>query len=732
MRLAKHLSIDTIVESSNLAEHMDAGDIKVIGELIRQNYENDVQSRHEWESRYAENEKLVMQLAEEKSFPWPGASNVRFPLLTIAALQYHARAYPALVRGSTPVSCRVIGEDPQLTKAARAKRISEHMSFQVMEEDTQWEDSTDKALIVQAIMGCSFKKTFNSSSQHHVVSELVMPKDLVIPYYAKSLETAARLTHVIALSQDEVEERVRRRLFSKPAGADGDALATSEYDEEGVPLPRAMPRHGIIQETEDNIDGVQPSAVDADTPIVFLEQHFWLDLDGDGVREPYIGFVRHDDSVLYRLVARFEKDRIERNEAEQIVKIDPEQYFTKYEFIPAPDGSIYGMGFGMLLGATNEAINSIMNMLIDAGVMSNTGGGFLARGVRVRGGDYEFRPNEWKRTDSNASDLKNGIMPLPVREPSNVLLSLLNLLIDWGSRIGMATDAATGQNPGQNQKVGTTQAVIDQGEKVFNGIYKRTFRAMKKEFRLIYRLNYLNPPESGKFDYSDESGQGGFALWTDYFESNRAVVPAADPNIASKEKMLQRDMQIRQMAGSLPGYNRAAVERRVLDDMEVPNIDEIFPKPGTPGAAQPQPPYQVQVAQIKAQTEQMKAQAADRRHQLELMQEARLNQAKVLQLEAQALKLRAEAGVAQNDQIISLMDQELKAAKQYQETLSGAIEGYSKIFDQMGQAQQMQGGNGGPGGQQQGAPNKGAVGGLAPPGGNSGVQGVPPSTGPGM
>jgi hypothetical protein len=282
----------------------------------------------------------------------------------------------------------------------------------------------------------------------------------------------------------------------------------------------------------------------------------------------------------------------------------------------------------------------------------------------------------------------------------------------------MATDAATGQNPGQNQKVGTTQAVIDQGEKVFNGIYKRTFRSMKKEFRLIYRLNYLNPPESGRFDYSDESGQGGYALWQDYFESNKAIVPAADPSIASREKLTQRDMTVRQMAGSMPGYNRAAVERRVLEDMEVPNIDEIFPKPGSPGAAQPQPPYQVMVAQIKAQTEQMKLQANDRRHQLELMQEARLNQAKVLQLEAQALKLRAEAGVAQNDQIIGLMDQELKAAKQYQDTLSGAIEGYSKIFDQMSQAQQMQGGNGG---KPQGAPNQGAMGGMAPAGGNGGV-----------
>lgn len=714
MQFERHLSFETILNSNNLVESMDHEDVKRVGEMIRQNYENDVQSRHEWESRYADSEKLVMQLAEEKSFPWPDASNVRFPLLTIAALQYHARAYPALVRGTQPVNCRVIGEDPQGQKSARAKRVSQHMSFQILEEDSQWEDATDKALIVQAIMGCAFKKTFDSSSLHHVRSELVMPKDLVIPYHAKSLELAPRLTHTIGLSRDEIEERIRRGLFARPKNDDQQA-------DSAIPAPREMMPRGVIGETEDSIDGIQPAATDEDTPMLFLEQHMWLDLDGDGLREPYIGFVRHDDCTLYRLVARFEQDKVEWADEplkSAILRIEPEHYFTKYEFIPAPDGSIYGMGFGMLLGATNHAIDTLVNQLIDAGTMSNLGGGFLARGVRVRGGEYSFRPQEWKRTDSTAADLKNGIYPLPIREPSNVLFQLLTLLIDWGSRIGMATDAATGQNPGQNQKVGTTEAVIEQGEKVFNGIYKRTYRSMKKEFRLIYRLNYLAKPPSGKFDYADESGQGGFALWTDYFESNKAIVPAADPTIASKEKLLARDMQVFQLSGTVPGFNRYAVTKRVLDDMEVPNIDEIFPKPGTPGAQQPSPPPPVQVAQIKANIEMAKLQSADRRHQLEMMEEARLNQAKILNLESQALKLRAEAGVAQNDQLIGLMDQELKAAKQFQDQLTSAIDSYTKVFEATTQAQ-------GAGNGASGSPDQGGMGGVAPPAGDAAVPGVP-------
>lgn len=717
MQFERHLSFETICTSNNLVEHMDEEDVKKVGEHIRVNYVNDKQSRADWEDRYADAEKLVMQLAEEKSFPWPGASNVRFPLLTIAALQYHARAYPALVRGTQPVSCRVIGEDPEGKKAARGKRVSQHMSFQIMEEDSQWEDATDKALIVQAIMGCAFKKTFNSSSLHHVCSELVMPKDLVIPYHAKSLELAPRLTHTIGLSQDEVEERIRRGLFARPKNED----APGDSD---IPMPREQVPIGVIGAAENDINGIQPAATDEDTPMLFLEQHLWLDLDGDGLREPYIGFVRHDGSVLYRLVSRFEKDKVEwagAPEESEIVRIEPEHYFTKYEFIPAPDGSIYGMGFGMLLGATNHAIDTLINMLIDAGHMNNLQSGFLARGIRVRGGEYTFRPNEWKRTDSTSADLKNGIYPLPTKEPSSVLFQCLTLLIDWGSRIGMATDAATGQNPGQNQKVGTTQAVIEQGEKVFNGIYKRTYRAMKKEFRLIYRLNYLAKPPSGKFDYADESGQGGFALWTDYFESNKAIVPAADPTIASKEKLLERDMHVLQMSGSQPGFNRYAVTKRVLEDMEVPNIDEIFPKPGTPGAQQPSPPPPVLVAQIKAQTEQAKLQSADRRHQLEMMEEARLNMAKILNLEAQSLKLRVEAGDIQNGQLIALMDQELKAAKQFQDQLTGAIDSYTKVFEASNQPQGAQGG--------QGNPQQGGMGGVGPGAGNPGVPAMPGGAG---
>lgn len=724
MELQKHLRLETIVESSNVAQLMNAEDVRNIGQMILENYNQDKLSRSEWEDRYAEAMKLVMQLQEVRTFPWEGASNAKFPLLTIAALQYHARAYPALVRGTQPVQCRVIGEDPDGKKIERAKRVSAHMSFQVMEEDEGWEEAQDKALIVQSILGCAFKKTYFDGGRQCVVSELVLPKDLVINYWAKSLETAPRLTHVIGLYQDEIEERRRAGLYLLADTENSHLSVNDPNDASRMERVTSVPPTGPIEDAENEIAGRYPTPADEDTPIILLEQHLLLDIDGDGYREPYIGIVRYDTGELLRLVARFEMDRVDRDENNRVMRIAPEHFFTKIPFIPSPDGSIYDMGFGMLLGATNEVINTLSNQLIDAGTMSNLGGGFLARGIRIRGGEYSFRPNEWKRTDSTAEDIHKGIYPLPVREPSPVLFQLLTLMIDWGSRIGMATDAATGQNPGQNQKVGTTEAVIAQGEKVFNGIYKRSFRALRNEFRLIYRLNYLRKPKTGKFQYaSDGNSPGGVALWTDYFETDKSVVPAADPSIASREMLLQRDMAVFQMANSAQGFNKYEVTRRVLETMEIPGIDLIFPKPGSKDAPPPPPPPpQVQVAQIKAQTEEKKQGAVQQQHQQKLLQDAQLNAAKITQLEAQSAVLMQEAGIAENEKMMMLIEMEIKISKQYQEQLLSLIDGHGQVLEQLNQPHQ--------GAQSNGKPDdRGAMGQLAAPAGNTDVQSVPPSSG---
>ena len=302
-----------------------------------------------------------------------------------------------------------------------AERIENHMSWQILEQDEDWESEMDKVLITQPIVGCAFKKTFFDPIKKYNISENVLAKDLVVNYWAKSLETAPRITHVLMMQKRDIYERVARNLW----------LDTSEehYNSSITVNP--------LQQAQDKAQGLMPpQTTDSSTPVEILEQHCFIDLDGDGYEEPYIVYVRKDTKKVVRIVARYSKDSIERNSDDVILSIKAEQYFTKYPFIPSPDGGFYDIGFGVLLGPLNESINTIINQLIDCGTMQTTAGGFLSRGIKLRGGQATFAPLEWKHVDTTGDDLRKGIMPLPVREPSQVLFTLLNLLINYGERIG--------------------------------------------------------------------------------------------------------------------------------------------------------------------------------------------------------------------------------------------------------------------------------------------------------
>lgn len=657
MELNKYLDIDTILDSDNIAEFMDADDLTYVSNCVYNDYENDKNSRSEWETRYAEAMEMAMQVTQQKTFPWPNASNVKFPLLTIAALQYHARAYPALIPSEDIVKARIIGEDTDGSKMSRAKRVSDHMNFQITEEDTQWEESMDKLLIVQPILGSAFKKTYFDTAKGHNVSELVFPKDLVVNYYTTSLETASRVTHVVYLSRNQCYERQKAGLFC-------------EF-EEGKAL--TQPRVDAITASRDEEQGLTQPPLDADTPYTILEQHRLLDLDGDGYAEPYIVWLREDTKQVLRIVARFLKENITyTKDGEHIQSIKAEHFFTKFPFIPSPDGGFYDMGFGLLLGSLNHAIDTAINQMIDQGTMYSTSGGFLSRGVRVRGGDYTFRPNEFKRTDTSAEELSKGIVPLPTREPSAVLFQLLGLLIEYGTKIGMATDPLVGQNPGQNTPAETSRNTIAQGEKVFNGIYKRTYRSLKEEFRKLYHLNYLYADilaPNGKYEYG-----GGYALYEDYFESDKSIVPAADPNVSSETQQVAQASTVYQLSTNTPGFDRYQATKRLLIAMKVPDIEQIFPDPKGPNAIPPQPNPKVLIEQAKEQTKQLKIQTEKDIKLAQLAQEAEHAQAEMVKLEAEAILALAKARETDNGHAIALLNTMLGAAKQRQEGIFSMIE----------------------------------------------------------
>jgi len=278
MELKTVLSLEKIQDSENIAKLLKKDDLGIIGRDVVDTYEVDKQSRATWEKKMEDATKLALQLTEPKSYPWPNAANVKFPLLTIAALQFQSRAYPSLIKAPDLVKYRVQGRDEEGLKAARSQRISAHMSYQLLEQDESWEEDQDKAFLALPILGCVFKKSYYDPVVGHNRSKLVLPKNLVVHYYAKSIEECERKTELFELYPREIRERELRKLFLEN---DYGPASIEDFKE------------------EDKRQGLSRPLDDKDRPRVFLEQHTYLDLDGDGYKEPVMVIKNH---MLLRLI----------------------------------------------------------------------------------------------------------------------------------------------------------------------------------------------------------------------------------------------------------------------------------------------------------------------------------------------------------------------------------------------------------------------------------------------
>jgi len=647
------------ISSPNLCDQFDEADLKRIGAECFEGYQRDEHSRTTWMKRNENGMDLALQIQKDKSFPWPGCSNVAFPLVTIAAMQFHARAYPAIVNGTDIVKCAVFGDDPDGQLTARAERVSTHMSWQLLYQDKSWEDQEDKAILNLSIVGTNFKKSYYSSSLGHNVSELVLAKDLVLDYWSKSVEDSPRKTHKIPMSRNEVHEKIMRGIFC-------DVSEEAWYS--GAPSPRS----DLQRINQDNRQGVTPSAPDQTTFFTFLEQHCNLDLDGDGYAEPYIVTLEETSKCVCRIVTRFDlDDDIERVLAGpnkgKIIRINAMEYFTKKTFIPSPDGGIYDLGFGVFLGPLNEAVNSLVNMLLDAGTMQTTGGGFLGRGAKIRGGAYTIAPFEWKRVDSTGDDLRKSIFPLPVNAPSDVLFQLLSLLINYTSRISGTTDVMVGENPGQNTPASSMQTMVEMGQKIYTAIFKRLWRSSKEEFAKLYKLN-------GMFLPMDKPQVGG-ATRADYLESADGISPVADPNVTSDSMRLQLAGALKQAAATTPGYDRDAVEIRYLKALRVDSVQAVFPgTKGQPPAKDPK--LAIEEAKIagRAAEQDKELQARMQEFMVTLQEEQRLNNAKIMQLTAQAQNEAASAQTEAAYAQVAVLNTEISRVKAENEQINARIE----------------------------------------------------------
>ena len=674
MNLKDTFNINDLMYEANIANLLCKEDLTTIGVQVVKDFDNDLLSRSSWEKRTEASLKLALQVAETKNFPWANASNVKFPLITIAALQYHARSYPVLIDSDLPVKCRVVGDDKDGLRALRSTRVEQHMSYQLLEEDEDWESEMDKVLITQPIIGCAFKKTYYDPVKKHNISENVLAKDLVVNYWTKSLENAHRVTHVLQMTTNEIYERVARGLW----------LDVSE----GRRQQQASIAMGdSLQNAQDRAQGMSPPEPnDSSTPIEMLEQHCHIDFDDDGYAEPYIVYVRRDNKKVARIVARYTQADVERNKDNVILSIKAEQYFTKYPFVPSPDGGFYDLGFGVLLGPLNESINTIINQLVDAGTMANTAGGFLSRGIKLRGGNYSFNPMEWKHVDTTGDDLRKGIVPLPVREPSQVMFTLLNLLINYGERIGGSVDILSGQNPGQNTPAETTRTMAEQGMKIFNGIFKRTHSSLKQEFRKLYRLNQIFVTEDTP--YVSNAKSAGIVLASDYAGPVTDVMPTADPSVTSDAQRMNQAAAIAQRVAATPGlYNRYEAEYSFLKAMKVTNIDKILPDPKGPNAVPPPVNPKLQIEQLKQQTKQAEMDLSMKMGLLKLMSEAELNQAHIQKLEAEVEAIKIGIVTEGERMRIQEINMQIGLQRERREGVLSAIQTMNTVYDKMKQSQ---------------------------------------------
>ncbi len=631
--------IRELLEATNIAEHLSDEKLNEIGSDAYRGFMQDAETRKHWDENVDEWTKLAIQTRENKSYPWPKASNIKYPLLSTAAMQFAARAYPSLIpNDGQVVKSQVIGKDPTGSKQMKAQRTSIYMSYQLMHEMTGWEEDMDKLLIMLPVVGTIFKKTYWDNLTKKNCSKLVMPKNLLVNYWTKRLDDAERVSEIIEMSPRLLKERQLGKVFLN-------------VDLGRAPMPSTL-------------TGPIPSQ-DTTTPYTIIEQHTFLDLDDDGYEEPYIVTFHKESHKVLRITARFDELGLQVDEKGKVIRIEPIQYYTKFGFIPNPDGSFYDIGFGVLLGPINDSVNTLINQLVDSGSLNNLQSGFIGKGLRIKMGESRFQPGEWKAVNATADDLKKQIFPLPTKEPSSVLFQLMGSLITSGKELASVAEIFVGKMPGQNTPATTTMATIEQGMKVFTAVYKRTYRSLAEEYKKLYRLNevYLDPQTySEVLDTTVDP--------SDFKAVGYDVCPGADPSAISQTERLLKAQGLVEML-PMGVLDPLKVVQRVLEAQEQPNWQELIHQETQQTGAPAQAP------DPKAQELQMKMQAEAHKGELQQQQMAFSQN---LQQHDQQFKQTMAAQSQAHDIQMKEMESKLNTSAQEHQILSKMVQAHQQVL----------------------------------------------------
>ena len=548
--------LNALHEKVNIADGMDEQQVQLIAAKVLQDYDIDERSREDWIKQMTEAIKLAKMIIAERWYAGEKVASAAYPLIAAAAVNFNSRSYPEIVKGTDVVKCQVMGKDPNGLKKKRGGRVADHMSFQILNQMGRWEEDEDAMLMVLPIMGCAFKKTYYDSLNKRNASELVYPEDLVVNYKAKTIEAATRISHIIELTNNEVLERMNAGIF-----------LTIPIEQLGFPVPKDAGKP----------EGKEYDQSDEDAAHTFIEQHCWYDIDGDGYKEPYIITVHKQSMKLVRIAARWDMQGVVADAEGGIVKIEPVHYFTRFVFIPSPDGGFYGLGFGTLLSQMNETVNTTINQMIDAGTLQNRPCGFLSKGLmlsRTEGAaQSRLKPGEFRPVSAVGDDLRKAIVPMPTGSPSVILFNLLKFLIEAGKELAMQSDVLSGHSPGSNVPAATVVSLIEQGLKVYTGVFKRIHRAHKDEFFKIRRLNKLYLTQEAYLVVLDDAEAN---ITKDYTSIDFDIIPISDPQNATDIQRLMKAQTLLQIVGK--GLNDMMIYRRYVEALGIEDVESIMTK----------------------------------------------------------------------------------------------------------------------------------------------------------
>ena len=534
---------------ANLAEYLSEGEMtQIIGDLLG-DFEDDVSSRKDWMQTYVDGLELLGMKIEDRTDPWPGACGVYHPLLSEALVKFQAETIMETFPAAGPVKVEIVGkETPEKREAA--VRVKDDMNYQLTDVMTEYRPEHERMIWGLGLAGNAFKKVYYDPSLGRQVSMFIPAEDIVVPYGASNIESAERVTHVMRKTENDL-----RKLQVAGFYRDVDL---------GEP-------NNTLDEVEKKIAEKMGFRATSDDRYKLLEMNVNLDLPGyehkdedgnpTGIALPYIVTIEKGSQKCLA---------IRRNWRPEDETHQKRQHFVHYGYVPG--FGFYYFGLIHLVGAFAKSGTSIIRQLVDAGTLSNLPGGFKARGLRVKGDDTPIAPAEWRDVDVPSGAIKDNILPLPYKEPSQVLYSLLNTIVDEGRRFASAADLKVA-DMSANSPVGTTLAILERTLKVMSAVQARVHYSMKQELKLLKDIIRDYTPE----DYSYEPVEGDRkAKKSDY--DLVTVIPVSDPNAATMSQKVVQYQAVLQLAQQAPQlYDLAQLHRQMLDVLGIKNASKLVP-----------------------------------------------------------------------------------------------------------------------------------------------------------